>query len=297
MAEIDDEGAAHLRLGATPLAGTMFAEYWVGNGAAGNVPAGAIDALMWTDRDGAPTAATGSELEALQLVTGVRNPQPAQGGTDPEDLDAARLAVPGAYLDDQPRALAAADYARHASRVPGVRHAAAELRWTGTALLADVVVLPDAGEDPSIPLLRDVERALAAVRRVDHAVRARAPRFRPLAIELLVAITPHAVRDLVAGELAARLGSGLRADGAAALFHPARLAFGQPVYASAVIAEIQDAPGVTAVVLRRFGFADEPPAASRPDVLTVGAMEVVRLDNDPLTPARGHAEIQLEGGR
>ena len=58
--------------------------------------------------------------------------------------------------------------------------------------------------------------------------------------------------------------------------------------------------GVRSGTLTRFGFLGDP--APPPDTaiapsLRVGAMEIVRLDNDPTTPGNGYAVVTLEGGR
>jgi len=96
------------------------------------------------------------------------------------------------------------------------------------------------------------------------------------------------------------LGSGWQADGTPALFSPQRMGFGQPVYASPIVAAVQDVPGVEAVTLTRLGFLDRPGApvpAQVPERLRVRAREIARLDNDPDAPEHGYVIINLQGGR
>ena len=76
--------------------------------------------------------------------------------------------------------------------------------------------------------------------------------------------------------------------------------FGQPVYASPIVAAAQDIPGVEAVLLTRFGFLGPPGApipARIPKLLRLRPSEIARLDNDPEAPEHGYAVINLQGGR
>ena len=105
VAEIDDDGRAHLRFGngdegRVPAAGTAFtARYRVGNGPAGNVGAETITYLAFR------TLTVGSG----DLVP--RNPLPASGGTAPESVTEARMFAPYAFRDVIERAITADDYA------------------------------------------------------------------------------------------------------------------------------------------------------------------------------------------
>ena len=223
VAEVDDDGVAGLRIGGAPRARTLRASYRVGNGTAGNAEAEAINALVWVGSE--PRAGgrpAGARPGALDAITAVRNPLPASGGVDPQDAATAKLSIPGAFLDHQPRALTAEDYVALATEVRGVRRAAAQLRSTGSLAVIDVAVQPAAGEDPRRELLEDVHRALDSARRIGHVVRVHPPLYRPLVIELEVALAPTAVRADVAAELARLLASGWLADGTPALFSPAQ---------------------------------------------------------------------------
>ena len=292
MVEADDAGLARLRFspGDEPT-GPVTASYQAGQGSAGNLPAEAINAVIALTAAAAATAA---------VVRGVRNPLPAAGGTDPETVSAARAAVPGASLAGQPRALVAADYTALAEQVTGVRRAATLLRWTGRRYLAEVAVQPAAGEDPGAELLAAVHEALWPARRIGHDLWVRPPRYRPLVIGLNVDVGASVVRAAVLRALTALLSSGRQAGGTPGLFSPERLGFGQPVYASPVVAAVQDLPGVEAVVLTRFGFLEPPgaPAPARlPGRLRLRNSEIARLDNDPLAPEHGYATVNLRGGR
>ena len=138
------------------------------------------------------------------------------------------------------------------------------------------------------------------MRRIGHELWVRPPRYRPLVVALNVDIGPDVVRADVTAALTALLGSGQQADGTPGLFNPQRMGFGQPVYASPIVAAAQDVPGVDAVVLTRFGFLGppgEPVSARIPERLRLHPSEIARLDNDPEAPEHGYAVINLQGGR
>jgi predicted phage baseplate assembly protein len=292
MAEVDDAGLGHLRFspGDQPTE-PVEASYQVGQGAAGNLPAGAINAIV--------PLTPGAEAAAA-VVRSVDNPLPAVGGLDPQTVAAAKAAVPGAFLAGQPRAVVATDFTALAEQVGGVRRATTTLRWTGIRYAADVAIQPAAGEDPDAELLAAVDDALWPVRRIGYDLWVRPPAYRSLVIGLDVDIAASASNAGVTAALAALLGSGWQADGTAALFNPQRLAFGQPVYASPIVAAVQDVPGVRAVVLTRLGFLGPPGApipARPPQRLRLRPSEIARLDNDPAAPEHGYAVLNVRGGR
>ena len=292
MVEVDDAGLAHLRFspGDKP-SGPVTANYQVGQGVAGNVPVEAINAVV---------ALTDGAAAAASVVQSLGNPLPAVGGTDPESITAAKAALPGAYLIDQPRALVAADYTAIAEQVAGVRAAATVLRWTGIRYAADVAIQPSVGEDPGQELLAAVDDTLWPLRRIGHELWVRPPSYRPLVLELNVRVGDDVVRAAVTAALTALLGSGQQADGSPGMFSPELMGFGQPVYASPIVAAAQDIPGVEAVELTRFGFLGPPGtpvAATAPERLGLRPSEIARLDNDPAAPEHGYATINLAGGR
>ncbi len=95
-----------------------------------------------------------------------------------------------------------------------------------------------------------------------------------------------------------RLTSGLRHDGTKGFFHPDRFSFGQPVYLSAIVAEVQRVPGVTSVTVEAFQRQrDSSTDATDTGVLTMGRLEIARLDNDPNFPERGALTLTMEGGK
>ena len=292
MVEVDDAGLGHLRFSAGDQPeGPAEASYQVGQGTAGNLPADAINAIV---------PLTPGATAAAAAVESVANPLPAAGGLDPQSIAAAKAAMPGAFLVGQPRAIVAADFTALAERVAGVRRAKTVLRWTGARYSADVAIQPATGEDPDAELLAAADDALWPARRIGYDLLVRPPAYRPLVVGLDVDIAASASNAGVTAALAALLGSGWQADGTAALFNPQRLGFGQPVYASPIVAAVQDVPGVRAVVLTRLGFLGPPGAripAHPPQRLRLRPSEIARLDNDPSAPEHGYAVLNVRGGR
>jgi predicted phage baseplate assembly protein len=301
VAEVDDQGLARLRIGGAGQTTAFEADYWVGNGTSGNAEAEAINAIVWLEPPaGAAGSRSASPSNPPLAIVEVRNPLPAAGGVDPEDPAAAKAAIPGSFVDRQPRALTAADYASLAMSLPGVRQAAVELRFSGSLTIIDVAVQPAAGEDPRAELLHNVRRALERVRRINHVLRVTPPQYRPLVVELEVTLAPSAIRAQVAAQLARMLGSGWMPDGTPALFNPQRLAFAQTIYPSAILAAVHGVDGVQAATLTGLRLVGQRAVAGRataPAPLSLRALELARLDNDPDHPEHGYALVTIGGGR
>jgi hypothetical protein len=279
VVESESDQTATLRfgdgaLGRRPRPGAAFtARYRVGNGRAGDIGADALRHVVHPD----------------PRVVGVRNPLPAAGGVDPEDLEAARLRAPHAFLGEPARAVNAADYAAIASALPTVQRAVATFRWTGsfTTAVVDIDRVGGVGLDPgfSTSTLAHLQRhALAA-----HDVRLRDPIYVSIELELFVCADPGYFRS----DVRAAVQQTLRD-----LFHPDRLTFGQPVHASAIVAAAQAVPGVTHVrvdLLRRQGAPGEP--VPKDGSLAIGPREIARLDNNPNFAERGVLRIRVGGGK
>jgi predicted phage baseplate assembly protein len=285
VVEMDDDRRAVLRFNpATPPHGPLIPTYSIGNGSTGNVAAETITSVQ-----GAPAA-----------VVSVRNPLPATEGRDPETLDHARRAIPGCHGEDQPRALTPSDYTAITRRVRGVRNAAAVIGWTGNRLGIRVAVQPSLGEDPDTVLLQRVEHALILARAIGHDLSVTAPDYHPMVINLRVELDAYAIRDTIREHIGELLGSGVLSDGTAAFFHPARFSFGDPLYQSALVAAVQEAPGVVSVLVTRLQFlrpSNDTRSSDADGTLSVSPTGIIRCDNDPASPEHGYAELTLVGGR
>ncbi|WP_082369336.1 putative baseplate assembly protein [Arthrobacter sp. ERGS1:01] len=291
VAEIDDDGRARLRfgdgaLGEQPAAGLVgTAQYRVGNGTTGNVGRDSIAFMVLRN-----AAWSGVNVRP-------RNPLPAAGGLDPETVAEARLLAPDAFRRSLLRAITADDYAALAGLQPGLQRAAAQLAWTGSWYEARVGIDPWGSEQPAAQLLAATSAGLAPYRRMGHDLAVTVADYVPVDVALSVCVLPHYVRGEVRGRLLSVLGSGTAGSGTLGFFNPDRLTFGGGVYVSALVAAAQAVPGVESVVvtrLQRQGHIANQELEN--GVLTVGPLEIVRLDNSPDFPDHGMLTLTLGGG-
>jgi hypothetical protein len=294
VVEVDNEGLAHLRFGdgdcgRMPDAGTAFAvKYRVGGGVAGNVGAESIKQIVWPNerRD--------------DRITQVRNPLPARGGAAPEPIAEAKLFAPRAFRKELQRAIIPEDYAAIALReFPAqVQRAGAELRWTGSWYSVRVAIDPRGSLHASPVLLKKIKRRLERYRRMGHDVQVVPARYVPLEIELIVCMQSHYLRGHVRAALLDVFQSGLRSNGEPGFFHPDKLSFGDAIYLSRLVAAAQAVEGVESVEMtklqRRFAAANHEIDHG---VLSIGPLEVARLDNDPINPENGVLKLDVRGGR
>ncbi len=294
VVEIDDERRAHLRFGdgdcgRQPQAEEAFtAHYRVGNGPGGNVGADTITRIVF--HENAPSG----------LTISVRNPLPAVGGTAPELVSEAKLRAPHLFRHRLERAITAADYAAIVMRdFPAqVQRAAAVIRWNGLAPLVIVAVDARGRSEPDAKLLCRIGQHLERYRRIGHDVQVLPARHVPLNIEMCIDVKPEYVRGHVHAALLDALGSRKLAGGGSGFFHPDNLSFGVGVYLSLLVAVAQAVQGVESVIVTRFKrLYDGPADELAKGVLSLGPMEVARLDNDPSFPEHGKLKLVMRGGR
>jgi predicted phage baseplate assembly protein len=291
VGESDDNGVLHLRfgdgtLGEPPEPGAILnACYRTGNGTVGNVPAEAITTLV-------------SCTTRFDVVTRVRNPLPAQGGTDPEPSAAAQLYAPAMITEPLRRAITADDYAAIAAEDPGLQRAAAQLRWTGSWYEADVALDPVGTETLDASLARTVTRDLRHVRRLGHDLRVGPAEYVPLTIAMQICVLPDYQRAHVEAALLDLFGTGITASGQPGFFSPDNLTFGTPISVSGLVAAAASVTGVqsaSVIKLQRLGQGDDGELAA--GVLTTGPLQIPQLDNDPRHPERGVLQLTMGGGR
>jgi predicted phage baseplate assembly protein len=296
VAEVDDEGRAHLRfgdgdIGRSPGANSILrAKYRVGQGLGGNVGPESIAHLVFREKK------TGTPGD----VRRVRNPLAARGGRLPERLDEVKLFAPTAFRKVLQRAITSDDYASLASsrNEQGVQRAAASLRWTGSWYEVQVAVDPRGTEELNEPLFEEIGDSLATSRRMGHDLSIKLARYVPLNLALSVCVLPEYLRGHVREALSQLFSNRRLPDGQLGLFHPDNLTFGDSVYVSKLVAAAQSVPGVETVQVTtlerlwegRNGEIEE-------GVLPLGPLEVARLDNDPSFPERGNLKLTLRGGR
>jgi predicted phage baseplate assembly protein len=296
VAEIDDDGRAHLRfgnneLGRAPLPNSILqAKYRVGQGRIGNVGAESIAHLVFREKK------TGVPAD----VKRVRNPLAARGGAIPERLDEVKLFAPTAFRKVLQRAITADDYASLAEtgNATTVQQAAASLRWTGSWYEAQVAVDPRGTEEPDERLFEEVGDSLAPLRRMGQDLSVKLARYVPLDIALTVCVLPQYLRGHVRKALSDLFSNRRLPDGQLGLFHPDNLTFGDNIYLSKLVAAAQAVPGVETVMVSKLQRLYEGRNGEIEDgVLPLGPLEVARLDNDPSFPERGQLRLTMRGGR
>lgn len=300
VVETESDGRAWVRFGDAehgrrPSASTeLRAFYRVGKGTGGNLGADALCHVVSDDLGGA--------------VRQVRNPMPAAGGQDPESIDEVKQYAPQAFRT-QKRAVTAEDWATVCALHPEVQRAVARFRWTGSWYTVFLTVDRAGGQPIDADFEAELLDFLEPYRLAGYDLEITAPRMVPLHLALSVCVAPTAFRATVKSALLRALGTGLLADGTKALFHPDNWTFGQPVYLSRVLEAMMKVPGVswvdatpnqsdpTAGFLHRFHRLHEPSTDGLSSgLITIGALEIARLDHDPSFPEYGRLELDLRGG-
>ena len=286
VVEAEHDGTAYLRFGddehgVRPVPGTSFsARYRVGNGVAGNI-----------GRDGLGHVVT--DVEEAERVS---NPLPAQGGVDPETGEQIRRDAP-ATLARQERAVTEADYAEKAGEAPGVAEAAATFRWTGSWHTVFVTADRVGGGAVDAGFETALRTRLERYRMAGYDLEVDGPRFVPLEVALHVCVERGHHRAAVAQALRSALSDETMPDGRTGLFHADRYTFGQSVYLSSVLAAAHAVAGVESVEVLAFQRQRRPETSGiATGVLTMGRLEIVRLDDDPNFPERGVLELTFGGG-
>lgn len=271
--------------------GTQFhATYRVGSGSRGNVGAEVIRRVIIRRN----TAAG---------IVSVRNPMPAQGGTDPETLQQAKLLAPHAYRKNQPRALVADDYRAlvEAKFAQDVQSARANKAAGGTFDWIDVAVDPFTSVRNTESLIKQVQEYLDSVRKIGHRVRVTLQ--RKVAVDLRMTVTLDTRYPLQPARQAImqRLSNQTLPDGTPGFFHPDRLTFGQSVHSNELIKEVLRVPGVKDAQVTFLGRMQDAIPALAPSEwqefqLTIDPMEIAQLDNSGSKDG-GRLCLTLEGGR
>ncbi|MBI2925746.1 MAG: putative baseplate assembly protein [Verrucomicrobia bacterium] len=303
VAEIENDGRASTRFGddcngMRPAEGTIFhARYRIGNGARGNVGAGALTQMF------APVVldpSTGKAITATtaDLVESITNPLAARGGTEPETMEEVRQYAPQAFKKPR-RCVTPEDYAKRAGEHPEVQRAAATIRWTGSWHTIFLTVDRRDGRPITDEFETELTSWLESYRLAGHDLEINRPIFVSLELSLFVCVADGYFRSDVKAALVDAFSARQRPDGSRGFFHPDEWTFSQPVRVSKIYAVAQDVPGVRHVevrALRRQGATTGPALPAGGEFIT-GRLEIIRLENDPNFPDHGILKLELRGGR
>ena len=286
VAETENDGTATLRfgdntLGRAPTGTASFTvQYRIGNGAEGNVGAEAI-AYVVASFDG---------------ISSVRNPLPAQGGQEPENIQQTQLYAPQAFRTQQ-RAVTEDDYALIAQRNPLVQKAVATLRWTGSWHTMFVTVQRKGTDLVDDAFRNQMLAFFDQYRLAGYDLEVEAPQFVPLDLAISVCALSGYFQADVEAALLEKFSSSVLRDGSLGFFHPDNFTFAQPLYLSNVVAAAMGVPGVHWVEVTKFqrwGQLDMGELAA--GVIDLGRLEILRLDNDPNAQENGKLQFTMRGG-
>jgi hypothetical protein len=287
VAEVDDDGRATLRFGddqygLQPAPDVEFtATYRIGNGVSGNLGAESLAHILTTDN----------------RITGVKQPLPASGGTDPESSEHVRQIAPSAFRI-QERAVTPDDYAAVAERHREVQQAAATVRWTGSWRTIFLTVDRLGGRPVDADFEQDMRLHLERFRMAGHDIEIDGPQFVPLEIEMTVCVQPNYFSSDVKAALLQVFSNRILPDGQRGVFHPDNFTFAQPVHLSVLYAAAQKVEGVRFVTFEKFQrLGIDSRQALDDGVMQIGRLEIARLDNNPNFVERGVFRLTLEGGK
>jgi predicted phage baseplate assembly protein len=238
---IADDGSVTVQFGdnvtgATPFSGrgNIMAIYRHGLGLAGRVRANTLTTLL--DRP-----------VGLKSVT---NPQPAEGGADPETLDAARENAP-LTVRTFGRAVSLRDFEDLVTATGEVAKAKATWVWNGQSRAVHLTVAGQAAGTFSPAALSRIHASLTAQRDPNHTL------FLDnfVRVPLVIAAAIH----IAAAYVAADVEQAARTALLGALSFDA-LRFGQPLHLSDIYRVLQNVPGVVWVKIDLLQFKDQSPA-------------------------------------
>jgi hypothetical protein len=288
VAETEEDGRSYLRFGddvngRAPREGDVFeAVYRVGNGAAGNIGAEAIQHVV------GPSAAG---------IVLVRNPLPASGGREPHPLDQAKLYAPQAFRR-QERAVTLEDYARVAERHPEVQRAVATRRWTGSWHTIFLTIDRRGSATLDADLEARLRLFLERYRLAGHDLEIDGPSFVALDLAFDVCATPGYFPAHVEQRLLRLFSRDALPDGTLGFFHPDRFTFAGSVYLSDIVAHAMRVPGVDFIIPTRFQRWGRVAAGElEAGAIRLGPLEIARLDNDASAPENGRISFAVHSAR
>lgn len=291
VAEVERDGTAFLRFGdgqygAAPDATLSFsATYRIGNGSAGNIGRDSLGHVLIGPSFPSPPG----------TISGVRNPLPAAGGVDAEDIGHIVQYAPFSYAAQQ-RCVTEDDYGAAAQMLAGIREARGTLRWTGSWYSAFVSIDPVA--TVTTALVKETTNSLNLLRMMGTDLSTEPAIIVGLRIEMAICVDPAHFQADVYGTLQKVFVSGNRCNGSSGLLNAANFAFGETVYASPLVAAAQAVDGVISASLSVFTRMNNSAGDGvSQGYLTMGRLEIPRCDNDPNHLDHGIFVLHMDGGK
>lgn len=270
-------------------------KYRIGIGRAGNLgPESLVHVVAPEDTGEWPEIYLSQE----NLHGPVRNPLPSWGGIDPEPIEKVKQLAPAAFHAEQLRAVTEEDYARAAEKHPDVSKAVATFRWTGSWHTVNITIDPFGGTEITPELKRRVKEWVERFTQAGYDLDIDGPIYVPLEIEADICVAPDHFKGDVKRELIESLSSRVLPDGRCGFFHPDNFTFGQHLYLSEIYAAIDAVEGVSSsevTVFQPYGKSSNGEIIR--GYISIGRLEVVRLDNDPSFPENGVLRLNMRGGK
>lgn len=216
-------------------------------------------------------------------VKNVINPLPAEGGQDPEDLDAARAHAPLTVLTLE-RIVSVQDFEDFASAFAGIGKAQAAVLWNGERQIVHLTVGgADARPiDHDATLAANLRAAIDLARHPDQEIRIDTYIEKRFSLSLALVVAAAYEREVVKTAVHHRLVDAYRFD---------NRAFAQGVSVSEIAALVQAVEGVDAVVLKAIDGRDPiahpsltaPPAHWNNTQSSIVPAMLLLLDADAVT--------------
>lgn len=286
VVEMEQDGTAYLRFG-DDISGRKVLNGFspevalrVGNGKSGNVGVDAINTVLLNSSG----------------IKKIRNPLPADGGTDPETMEEVRQFAPQAFRR-QERAVTEADYVSKTELHPEVQKAAARFYWTGSWYTVYIIIDRRGGKEMDEGFKQEMRKHLEQYRMAGYDLEIRPPHYVPVQIILNICVKPGYFKNDVKEDLLRVFSNYDLPDGTQGFFHPDHFTFGQPLYLSALYEKAMEVTGVASVEIKTFQrWAKNSAGEIESGLLQPSGLEILRLDNDPSLPENGRIDFIMLGG-
>jgi hypothetical protein len=124
------------------------------------------------------------------------------------------------------------------------------------------------------------------------------PEYVSLELEMVICVKPNYYPGDVKAALLKIFSDRVLPNGTLGVFHPDNFSFGQPVYLSRLYAAAQAVDGVASVqITKLMRQGDNNNDAVDTGQLSLGRLEIARLDNDPNYPDHGVFTLIMKGGK
>lgn len=293
MVETRNDGRAFIRFGdgefgMAPADGSKIqVTYRVGMGAGGNSGEGTLvhvvnpgTVAFWPD------------------IIAVRNPLPAWGGIEPETINQVKLLAPKTFHAEQFRSVTEDDYARATEKHPEVDKAVANFRWTGSWHTVFITIDPLGNTEVTPELEARVRSHITRYKLAGYDIEIDPPVYVPLEVEINVCAARNHFRAHVKTAVLEALSNRVFPDGQKGFFHPDNFTFGQSLYISRLYEALEQVPGVDSaevIVFKRHAKSENLELTQ--GFISMGRVEIVRLDNDPSFPENGVLHLNMLGGK